>query len=122
MRVIGLIDQHGLVATSEEMSAQPMSRMEAHRVGAEQPLHPTDQITEWRFHHEMEMIAHQAVGMHLPIAFRTGFGQGFYPELSICIFPNNLVAVSAAVHHVIDSSLVLDPRLAGHACLFIRAA
>jgi hypothetical protein len=91
-----------------------MSCVEADRVRAEQPFHAAHQIAQRRFHHEMEMIAHQAMGMHLPIALPARFSQGLYPQFSICISPNNIFATVAPVHHMINGSFVLDSQLAGH--------
>src|SRR5438132_1584929 len=72
-----------------------MSRIKASRVRAEQPFHATHQITQRSLHYEMEMIAHQAMGMYLPVALLAGFSQGPYPQFSIRISPNNIFAAIA---------------------------
>ena len=43
----------------------------ANRVGAQQPMHPFDQIRVWGFQHHMKVVTHQTMGMHLPIGLLT---------------------------------------------------
>jgi hypothetical protein len=55
-----------LVATAKHMSAESVPAIELLRITPQQPLHSPAQITSRCFHHEMKMVAHQAVGMNLP--------------------------------------------------------
>jgi hypothetical protein len=49
--------------------------VEAVSVNSQQPLHPVHQIASGRFAHQMEMVAHQAPGVHLPVGLLTRLGQ-----------------------------------------------
>ena len=107
------------IANTSQQTRKPERNLEAleteiRRLRAEQPFRTAYQIAQRRFHHEMEMIAHQAMGMHLPIALPARFSQGLYPQFSICISPNNIFPTVAPVHHMINDSFVLDSQLAGH--------
>ena len=83
-------------------------------VGAEEPLHSVYQIGPGRLYHQVKMIGHQALGVHLPVAFRAGFTQRLEPQLTIGIAADNRLPAITAAHHVIDRSGVLDSDLAGH--------
>jgi hypothetical protein len=102
VRIIRVIHHDRLVAPGEEMSAQPVSRIEAHRVRAQQPLHAADQISQGRLHHQVKMTLHQAVSVHLPLAFGACFAQCLHPELSIGIPLHDFLASIAPAHHTGD--------------------
>jgi hypothetical protein len=51
--------------------------VEPNGVGALQPSHPGYQICIWGLHHQVVMVAHQAVGVDLPSGLLTGFREGF---------------------------------------------
>ena len=60
------IHQDSLVAPGENVTPQLMPGIVALRVCSEKPLHPRSQIGARRLDHDMEVIAYQAPGMHLP--------------------------------------------------------
>ncbi len=66
---ISFIQQQRFVTTGKEMPTQAMPPIEAHGVSAQKPLHPRHQIRPRRFHHQVEMIPHKAIGVHLPVRF-----------------------------------------------------
>jgi hypothetical protein len=72
------------------MPAQFVPAVKTHRVCAQQPFHPLNQICSRRLHHQMKMIAHQTVGVHLPAALLAGGAQGREKALSIQMVPKNL--------------------------------
>ena len=65
------------VATAEEVAKVLVAAVEARRVGAEKPFHAGNEVGAGRFDDEMEMIAHQAVGVDLPGGFFRGLRRGF---------------------------------------------
>ena len=46
------------------------------RTGAQQPPHPLDKVRIRGLGHQVELIAHQAIGMNLPPRLLTGFSEG----------------------------------------------
>jgi hypothetical protein len=63
----------------------------------------------------MEVIAHEAPGMELPVGFGAGFGKGVEEKLAILIGEKDVFAMIATVHEVIDRAGVLEPEFSGHA-------
>ena len=55
-----------LVASGEKVSAFLVPYVEAFGVNPQQPLHARHQVGLRRFHDQMKMIAHQAIGVNLP--------------------------------------------------------
>jgi hypothetical protein len=60
------VNQLRFIAATEEVPPVPMPAIKSLRVGAQQPFHPCSQIRLRRLQDKMKVIAHQAVGMHLP--------------------------------------------------------
>ena len=56
------------------------------------------------------MIAHEAVGVHLPTGFLTGLSQGFEEVLPVHIVQVNVFPAVPAAHDVVNGSGVLDSR------------
>ena len=55
-----------LVSPVEQMPKHPVPAVEPRHVRTQNPPHPRHQIRLRRLHHQVEMIAHQAIRMHLP--------------------------------------------------------
>jgi hypothetical protein len=68
---------------------------------------------------EGKAIADWTKRVCLPVAFRTGFLQGFQPEARSSLPGDNLLAATTTAHHVVDGIFVLDPQLAGHPLAFL---
>ena len=62
----------------------------------------------------MEMIAHQAPGVHLPIGLLTRFGQRIQEQPPVLVVRINRLPPVPSVHHVIDRSRILNSKLASH--------
>jgi hypothetical protein len=62
----------------------------------------------------MIVVAHEAIGMHLPTGPLAGFRQSFYQVVPIDIIQENVIPLIATAHDVIDSSGILDAKLARH--------
>ena len=76
-------------------------------VGAQEPLHPSHQVGVGSLDHEVKMVGHQAIGMHLPIGLDTALPQRLQAAEPIrVIFENRLPPISP-VHHMIDRARIL---------------
>lgn len=107
--------------TTEEVAEERVAPVKPGGVGAQEPLHPGHQVGSRRFHHEMEVIGHETIGMHLPSGFPTGLGQRAEEQFSIRVAPEDGLTSIPAIHHVVDRARVLDSQLAGHATELSKA-
>ena len=64
------LDQQSSVAPAEHVAGELVSVIEPDGVGAQQPTHSRHQVPLGRFHHQIKVIAHEAIGMHLPKSAR----------------------------------------------------
>jgi hypothetical protein len=96
------------------MAEEFVAAVEAAGVGTEQPFHAGHQIAAGRFDDQVEMIGHQAKGMHLPGGFGAGFVKRFEEAFTIAVVLKDGFAAVAAVHDVVKGAGVLDAELAGH--------
>ena len=104
----------GLVTSAKHVTKKLVPMIEPNGVGAQQPAHPVHEIGVGCFNHQVEMIAHQAIGMDLETGFRAGFGQRFEEIVAINIgFVDVLLAVATA-HDVVDGAGILDSELSWH--------
>ena len=78
-----------------------MAPIEPAGVCPQKPLHAGDQVGVGRLDHQVKMIGHQTIGMHLPGGLTTGFGQGLEEALSIFVVAEDGIAAVAAVHDVV---------------------
>ena len=62
----------------------------------------------------MEMIPHQAPGVHLPIGLDAGFAQGFEEPFPIRVVLEDRFAPVAPIHRVIDRAGIFDTPLPSH--------
>ena len=98
------------------MANEPVPVIEADGVGTLQPRHASHQIGVGRFEPQviMVMVAHQAVGVNLPVRFLARFRQRFEKILSVHIIQENILAPVAPAHDVIHRRRILDSHLAWH--------
>jgi hypothetical protein len=61
------VHQDGLEAALKEMSDQAVAPVEALRVDPVDLAHQARQVGPPRVQHQMEMVAHQAIGQHLRV-------------------------------------------------------
>jgi len=99
------------------MAEQLMPAVKAGRVGTQKPFHPGDQIWGWSFDHQMKMIPHQTVGMHLPARLEARLPESVQKTLMILIVFENGFPPITTVHDMIDRSRIFHPQFAGHARL-----
>src|SRR5437016_5345793 len=116
------IDQERLVTSRKKMTAQFVPPVKTHRIGAQQPLHSFDQICSWRFYHQMKMIAHQTVGVHLPPGLLASCAQGLEKISPIPIIAKDLFTPIAPTHQMIDRPFVLNSQLPRHRQVLIEGA
>jgi hypothetical protein len=88
--------------------------IEADGVGTLQPRHVGNQIGVGRFELQVVMVAHQAVGVNLPIRFLARFRQRFEKILPVHILQENSLAPVALAHDVRHRRRILDSHLAWH--------
>jgi len=81
----------GLVTSGKKVSALLVPQVEAFGVNSQQPLHPDHQVGLGCFDDQMKMIAHQAVGVNLPLGFATGFRQGGQEYPAVLLIPKDVL-------------------------------
>src|SRR5438309_10947516 len=102
------VHRQGFIAPGEEVSAELMPDVEALCVNTQQPLHAGNQVWPRGFDYEMEMISHQAIGVHLPTGFAARLAQGREEAFSVVSVAKNILASISAVHHVIYGSGIFE--------------
>jgi hypothetical protein len=58
------LHQHSLEAPLKQMPHDAVQAIEVLGVQTIEVPHPGGEVAVWRFHHQMVVIAHQAIGMH----------------------------------------------------------
>jgi hypothetical protein len=96
------IDNQGFVASSEQMPTQFVVDIEALGLNAQQPLHPRHKIGLRGFDHQVKMVAHQAIGMHLPLGFLAGLAQRLQKELPILVITDDVFTMVSPIDDVIN--------------------
>ena len=86
------------------MPVQFVPAVKTHRVCAQQPFHPINQICSRRLHHQMKMIRHETKRVDLPGRLRASIGQRFEKRFAVEVVAENILATVAAAHDVIDRS------------------
>src|SRR3954469_10590328 len=104
------------------MSAETMSPIKPPRVSPQEPFHPDHEIGFWRFHHEVKMIRHQAIGMHLPTCLLTGSRErGDKAPAILVLVENRLTSISTA-EDVVNRARILHPKSPRHAPALAKPA
>ena len=105
--ITAAIHNQGFIAAAEHVTDEFVPVIEADGVGALEPRHPGNQVGVGSFQHQMIVIAHQAIGMHLPAGLMTGFGQGFEEILPVHTIQEDVLATISATHDVVDRAGIL---------------
>ena len=108
------IDHQRLVTSAEQMSNRLVPPIEPACVGSQKPLHPGHQICFRRFDHQVEMITHQTIGVHLPVGLPARFGQRLQEPLPVVSVAEYGPATIAAVDQVINRPRILDSQFPCH--------
>ena len=97
------------------MPEKLVAMVQPNGVGALQPRHPRHQVRFRGFQHQVVVIGHQTIRMHLPIGFLARLGQRLDEVLPVHVVQENLLPPVATAHHVIHGPRILDAQLARHA-------
>src|SRR5690349_5596078 len=97
------------------MAEQLVAAIEASSISSQQPLHAEAQIGPGGLDNEMEMVAHEAVGMDLPASSFTAFAQGLEEQLPIFAIVKNMLQTIPAIHQVINRVRVFDAQFSRQA-------
>ncbi len=108
------LDVQRLVTSREKVSALLMPEVEALGVNPQQPLHPDHQVGLGRFDDQMKMIAHEAIGVNLPLSLVAGFGQGGQEYPAVLRIAEDFLPAIPPVHHMVDRSGKFMAHLAWH--------
>jgi len=112
------LHHQSLVTAAKDMPRRFMAAIQPNRVGAQQPMHAIGQIRMRGFDHQVKMIAHQTIGMHLPIGLLARLGQCLEEILPVHIVHIDVLAPIPTAHHMVDGSRKIDSQLARHSLLF----
>lgn len=96
------------------MAEELVSVVEPDRAGAQEPFHAGDQIGVGRLGDQMEMIAHQAPGVHLEGGLLASLGQRLDKVLPVHAAPKNILLAVPTAHDVVNGARVLHSQFACH--------
>jgi hypothetical protein len=96
------------------MSAQLVPDVEALGVNPRQPVHTGDQIGSGSFNHQMKMVAHQAIGMHLPVGLAARFLQRGQEFLAVLLIQENVIPLVTSVQDMVHRPRIFDAQLPRH--------
>src|SRR5579863_8196173 len=113
--IAAAIHNQRLVTAAEKVPKLLVPSIMPSRVGAQQPFHAGHQVGLRRFHHQMKIIVHQAIGMRLPARLATGFSERFQKSPPINVILKNILPPVTPVHHMINRARVFDSQLPRHA-------
>ena len=90
------------------MAEELVTPVEATRISAQQPFHPSNQIWLRRLDHPMKMIRHEDIGVNLPARLGANLAQRLNEALAIRIIHENQFAPVSAIHDLINRANLLD--------------
>ena len=100
--VAAAVHDQRLVTPAKQMAEEFMPAVEPAGAGAQQPFHPGHQVSPQRFHHQMKVMAHEAIRVDLPAGFRAGFAQSVQKPLPVRVILENGLPPVPAIHDMID--------------------
>jgi hypothetical protein len=89
--------------------------IEARSVGAQKPFHTDNEVGLRCFNHQVKMIQHETIGVHLPGGFAAAFVQGLDEANTVVIFAKDRLSAITPIHDVVNGSWILDAELARQA-------
>ena len=115
--VAASIHDQTFVPPGKQMAEKPVAAVEAPRVSAQKPFHAYHEVGLGRLDHEVKMVAHQTIHMHLPAGFEASLRQRFKkaPAINV-VLKDGLPSVTSA-HEVVDRPAIFQTDFARH--LFI---
>ncbi len=103
-----------LVAAAENVPEQLVPVIEPDGVGALQPGHPGHQVGVGGFQHQMVVVGHQAISLHLPTCFQARLSQGLDEIVPVHIIQKDVLAPVPPAHHMIHGTGIFNASLAWH--------
>ena len=100
------IHDQRLIPSAEQMPKQLVPPVESSRVSPQKPLHTRHQIGLGGFHHQMKVVGHQTIRMHLPIRLLTGLPQGLQKQHPILVVLEYRFTPIPTIHHMINRPLI----------------
>lgn len=88
------------------MATQRVPPVEPGGVNTQKPFHSPDQIGLRRFDHQMKMIGHQTIRMHLPARFDARFTERAEEPLAIFVILEDGLAPISPIHEVINRARI----------------
>ena len=102
--VAAAVHDQRLVSATENMTVKLMPVVEPDGITAQQPAHPGHQIGPGRFHHQVKMVAHQTISMHLPPSLLTGLSQRLQEVLAVHIIQKDVFPPITPTQDMVDCS------------------
>jgi hypothetical protein len=82
--------------------------IESDRVSAQEPFHARDKVCLRRFHQEMEVRLHQAIGMDLPTGLGASRVKCSDKRLAVLLVAEDRALAIPPAHHVVNRACILD--------------
>ena len=102
-----------LITTAEQMANQRVPPVEPGSANTQKPFHSPDQFGLC-FDHQMKMIGHQTIRMHLPARFDACFTERAEEPLAIFVILEDGLAPISPIHQVINRARIFDSELSRH--------
>ena len=78
---------------------QPVSPVKSAVTNLQEPFHPCGKIGLWRLDHQMETVAHEAEGVHLPARLLAHLAQHLQETLPILFIAKDRLTPVSPAHH-----------------------
>lgn len=108
------LDEEGFVAALEEVTALITEAIETIGEGGLKPLHAGNKVAFGGFEREVEMVAHEDVGMEAPAGFAAGFPEAGREGGAGGGGGEDISAVITAIDDVVNGAGVFEAKFAGH--------
>ena len=105
----------GMVSTLKQMPMLGAKAIKPRGQGTLQPMHTLSQVRLRRFEQDMVVITHHHIGMAFPTVGQRGLLQDADKRLGRVRTFEDIPAVVASVHHMVERTLVLNPEFPCHA-------
>src|SRR5437879_5460341 len=100
--VTAAVHDQRLVTPAKQMSEFLVPPIESSRVSAQEPFHARHEIGLRGFHHQMEVVSHEAKRLHLPTGLLAGLIQSLQKTPPIVVIIENLLAPVSTIHQMVN--------------------
>src|SRR5664280_1078534 len=108
-----------LIPSAENVPGQPVPTVESRCICSQEPLHSFRQVRSRCFDHQMKMVAHQVIRMHLPAGLDTCLAKRCQKTVPVRVAKKYGLPPVPTVHHVVDSPRILHPQFPPHPAIKI---